>query len=52
MLAYMPLGFGYQVQTCIVTSLGCQKVNTDPEAGLFVAHASALGSGTKVPSLY
>ena len=51
MLAYMPLGFGYQVQTCIVTSLGCQSLNAAPEAGLVFAQASALGSETKVPSL-
>ena len=51
MLAYMPLGFGYQVQTCMVTSFGCQKLNAAPDCGLFVAHASALGSGANVPSL-
>ena len=51
MLAYMPLGLGYQVQTCMVTSFGCQKLNAAPDCGLFVAHASALGSGTNVPSL-
>ena len=51
MLAYMPSGFGYQIQTCIVTSAGCQKLNGEPDSGLLGAHASALGCGTNVPSL-
>ncbi len=51
MLAYMPAGFGYQIQTCIVTSAGCQKLNAEPDCGLVVGHPSWLASGTNVPSL-
>ena len=51
MLAYRPSGFGYQIQTCIVTSAGCQKLNDAPDCGLVCGQASVLGSGTKVPSL-
>ena len=51
MLAYRPSGFGYQIQTCIVTSAGCQKLNAAPDCGLVCGQASVLGSGTKVPSL-
>ena len=51
MLAYMPLGFGYQVQTCIVTSFGCQKVNPAPDCGLVEAQSVAAASVTNVPSL-
>ena len=51
MLAYRPAGFGYQIQTCMVTSAGCQKLNAEPDVGLVVAQVSALGAGTNVPSL-
>ena len=51
MLAYMPAGFGYQIQTCMVTSAGCQKLNAAPDCGLVVGQVSWLASGTNVPSL-
>ena len=30
----MPSGFGYQIQKCMVTSCGCQKLNGEPDCGL------------------
>ena len=41
----------YQIQTCIVTRAGCQKLNAEPDVGLVVGHPSWLASGTNVPSL-
>ena len=32
--ANRPSGFGYQIQTCRVTSGGCQKTNGEPVSGL------------------
>ena len=51
MLANSPVGFGYQSQTCIVISSGCQKVNAAPVCGLVFGHASCAAEGTNVPSL-
>jgi hypothetical protein len=50
-LAKSPFGFGYQSQTCIVTSRGCQNVNFAPDPGAFAGHPACDPDGTNVPSV-
>ena len=47
----MPLGFGYQSQTCSVIRFGCQKLKAAPVPGAFAGHALCAAAGTNVPSL-
>jgi hypothetical protein len=44
-----PAGFGYHIQTCMVTRSGCQKVNLAPPA-LVGAQVASSVCGVNVPS--
>jgi hypothetical protein len=49
-LAKRPDGFGYQSQTCIVISSGCQKLNFAPDDAV-VGQSECAAAGTYEPSV-
>src|SRR2546428_12571990 len=46
----MPLGFGYQIHRCNVTSGGCQKLNAAPVFAFTFPHLPSDAASTNDPS--